>query len=140
MIAGLDTLPRLHIDRAEVQEGGGQPVPMIDDQRAAGVIQIRVGEGDDPGGGRHHGRTFLGRHIHPEMRSARLTVQDALAAIHSADGADGGPPESGQEVLPVIIAVAGRPQETRLDAGVAAPELDAIMTAAASLKPEIVTP
>lgn len=37
-------------------------------------------------------------------------------------------------------AVAGHLQETLVDAGVAAPELDAIMTAAASLKPEIVTP
>src|SRR3569623_1197845 len=80
---------------------------VIDDQRAAGEIEIRFGQADDARGGRMNRCARGYRNIDARMRLLRLTVENALAAEDAADAAFDGPFQGLRESVARGIAVAG---------------------------------
>src|SRR5260370_9058408 len=86
-LARLDMLPDRHTDAVHVLVGRGEAMAVIDDDGAAGIEEIALGQrhgaagrGDDRGAAR-------GRDIDTAMRRAGLAIEDALAAIDAGDRA-----------------------------------------------------
>src|SRR5690606_12141572 len=90
-LALADALPHLHGDGLQVGIYGGNAHAVIEDDRATGVIEVRLGQCDFTIGAGDHRAAGRGGNVDAEMRLARLAVQDALAAVHAADA-----PFSGQ--------------------------------------------
>ena len=80
---------------------------MVDDQGAAGIIQIRVGQGDDAWSGGPDFGADISRYINPKVWPSGLTVEHPLAAVNTGDRANSRPLKVRQKIQAIIKPVAG---------------------------------
>ena len=67
---------------AQVQEGGGQAITVIEDNGAPGVEEVRLRQGHHPGSGGLDRSPGGHPHIHPVVGTAGHAVVDALATVN----------------------------------------------------------
>jgi len=79
------TLPDRHTDAVHVLVGRGEAMAVIDDDGAAGIEEIALGQRHGAAGGSDDRRAARRRDIDTAMRRAGLAVEDALAAIDAGD-------------------------------------------------------
>src|SRR5208282_6928801 len=118
LLALAHAITHLHLDRREVEEGGAQLEAVIDDEGAAGQIEIGLGQRHDAIGGGCDRRADGTCDIDAEMGLPRLAVQDAQTAEDAGDGALNWPDEAASEERLVDVAGARLVDEglLRLDA------------------------
>ena len=81
------TSPSFTVDRLGMQERGLNAVSVIQHQGPAREIHVVMHQRNDAVGRGNERRAFRRGDIDPEMRLARLAVQDALAAVDTGDDA-----------------------------------------------------
>src|SRR5882724_1996089 len=84
LLALAQALPGLDVDAREMRIAGLQPIAVIDQDGIAGEEEL-AGEAYHPAGGGDDRRAGRRRDVDAHMRGARLAVEDALAAIDTAD-------------------------------------------------------
>src|SRR5581483_2262658 len=74
-----------HQELRQVYQHRGQAVAVVDDEGAAGEVQVGLGQGDDAAGRGHHRGAGRHRHVDAVVRLLGRAVEDALAAEHAGD-------------------------------------------------------
>ena len=86
------------------------PVPVVEHDQLA--EEVELGRQRDPArAGGQHRRADRPRHVQPVMRLARLSVQDALAAVDAANAPAGRPAQPVGEVVARGVGAAGPGQD-----------------------------
>src|SRR5690606_37141272 len=102
-LALFHAVARFHVDARQVQEIAADAVAVVDQQGAAGEVEVWLGKGHDARGRRLDRRAAGGRDVHPRMRRAGLAVVDPRASETPADatfdGADEGRGEIGARIV-----------------------------------------
>ena len=106
-VALLDGLAFFYQYLTQMNHGGRDPIAMIQNQGASGVVIIVLDQGHHRIGRSHHHRAGGTGHIDTVMGATRLAVVDPLAAIHATDSAGQRPLEIRQERFAVRIRRSG---------------------------------
>ena len=73
-----DFLTDVHVHSAQMQEGAGQALAVIDEDQTAFIIHVAIGKGTQAGGRRVDVCPFARGNIEAVMRTPGLAVEDAL--------------------------------------------------------------
>jgi len=98
-IPNLQFVPDGHAHLTQVQERGGQAIPVVQDHRSAGVKEIILGQGDPPRRRCVNGRPGRDRHVDTVVRASGCPVVNPLTAIDTGYPAGHGPDETGRDLL-----------------------------------------
>jgi len=105
-LALTDMLADMDFEFGQVQKVGAEAEAVVEQDGAAGQVEVGLGEGDDAGGRRSDGCALRYGDIHAGVRGLGLAVVDALIAEAAADVPLRRPAEAAEEIFAIIVTVA----------------------------------